>query len=168
MDRRNFLGVVGGSLVGISAGCTQDRVGGSNSPTTTDPFPDSVEGAERGGADEPLIVTIQEREGYEDGSIKCARKAHEPFHAHLPEETTVSHLVSTGYGNGPEGYDGMAIRVTLVTTVYDRDGEVMETADIEYSSLVNASPPTVILQSDSGESVCAVPVYVSKGERHID
>ena len=167
MNRRKILSTITGAFSLYIAGCSGSSTG-SSGVSTQDPFPDDVEGAKRGGGDEPLIVTVQKEEGLSDGSIECANKASDPFHDYLPNKINVSEHVSTGYGKGPKGYDGMAIRVTLWTKVYNRDGEVMKTADIEYSSLVNASTPTVILQSKSGKHVCAVPVYVSRAEKHID
>jgi hypothetical protein len=167
MNRREVLSAISGSFSLFVTGCIGSSPG-SERTTTHDPFPDDVGRAKRGGADEPLTVAVQESDGYSDGSLACAEKAHESFRNHLGEKIDLSGLISTGYGKGPEGYDGMAVFANLVTKKHDRNGDVIQTAKTEYPTLLKATPPTIYLVSESGEQVCAVPVYVEKSRSHLD
>ena len=138
----------------------------TTSTTTNTPFPAEYGGPVQGGADEPLTVSIQEPEGYSDGSIACRKRAAGAMRSHLEDEIE-SDLVFTGYGESPRG-DGMVVWVTLDAKRYGRDGELKEKATIGYATVVNDTPPAVYLRSESGERVCSMPVYVDRVVSHTD
>jgi len=88
--------------------------------------------------------------------------------ARLAAELDDSDNVGVGYGRGPEGFDGMAVTVSLTTATYDRDGELIGEADIGFEEVVSVTPPTASLRTGDGDRVCAVPVYVTATEAHVD
>lgn len=171
MDRRTVLAIMTGALATMTAGCSEGGAGSGSATPTDDPFPDDIEYGERGGAETTVARTIgagDEEAEYADGSLECAEAAHEAVRAHLEAELDDSSNVGTGYGKGPEEFDGMAVSVSLTTATYDRDGELIEKADLEFEEVVSATPSTVSVQTEDGDRVCAVPVYVTEKEVHLD
>lgn len=168
MDRRTLLAISTGLVVAVPAGCAENFGPGESSTPTADPFPANVDSAERGGADTVVFETVEAGSGLTDGSIGCAREAHAAVRARVEDELGDPGDVATGYGRGPDGFDGMAVSVTLREATYDRDGKLIDEADIELREVVSATPPTAFLRTENGERVCAVPVYVSAVEMHVD
>lgn len=168
MDRRRFLALATGVVAVAVAGCSGNGEGGGGPARTDDPFPEDVGTGERGSAETTVSKTVETDRGYSDGSIECAREAHDAVRAHLLEELDDSSDVSTGYGRGPEEYDGMAVTVSLTTATYGRDGELIEEADVTFTEVVSATPPTASVRTADGDRVCSVPVYVTRREIHVD
>lgn len=105
---------------------------------------------------------------YQDGSLECAIHAHGSVRDRLADEIDITHHVSTGYGRGPKGYDGMAVTVHLQTAIYGRDGDLISEAEIDLETLVAATPATAYLRTEGGRTVCAIPVYVTSGVSYVD
>lgn len=168
MNRRELLGVASGTIAAITAGCTNGGGDGGATTTRSDPFPDDVGAAKRGGAEAPVVATVAAGTDYEDGSIECAERGHDAVRARLDDEIELSEHISTGYGRGPEGYEDMAVSVHLTTERYDRDGELLSEADIAFEELVAVTPPSVYVETAAGDPICAVPVYVDKGKFYVD
>ncbi|MEF8784063.1 MAG: hypothetical protein V5A54_13375, partial [Haloarculaceae archaeon] len=118
-------------------------------------------------AETTVSKTIEAGNDYTDGSMECAREAHGAVRARLEDEFDDLSNIGTGYGQAPEGFDGMAVSVSLTTATYDRDGELIEEADRAFEEVVSVTPPTAYLKTEDGDRVCAVPVYVTKRGIHL-
>jgi hypothetical protein len=100
MNRRNVLSLISGVSTAFLAGCVAtapgtERAATTTSTTTNTPFPDEYGGPVQGGADEPLTVSIQEPEGYSDGSIACIKRAAGAMRSHLENECARCRFTST-------------------------------------------------------------------------
>lgn len=168
MNRRRILALAAGTGATAISGCLGSGWPGAVRGPEEDPYPTAVERGERGGADTIVSTTVEPGTEYADASIDCARAGHDAVRAHLEEELGDLRNVGTGYGRGPEEHDGMAVTVSLTTATYGRDGELVEEADLEFETVVAATPPTAYVRTDDGGRVCAVPVYVGQAEAHID
>lgn len=167
MNRRTALAITVGFCISMGSGCLEGGPDESANPEA-DPFPVAIENAERGGAETVVSHTVDGAREYEDASIECANEVHGAVRAHLEAELDEMDHIGIGRGRGPEGFDGMAITVQLTTVTYDREGTVVDEADIEFEELVAVTPPTAYARTEDGERLCAVPVYVEQAERHVD
>lgn len=171
MRRRRLLAVTGCTVLIGGAGCVdgvQSLLPAEDEIEFTSPdedqFPVDVEDAQRGGAKFHMTVQLDDAAEYEDGSWDCASQVFDAIRNdrfllnHYEAEIGDPQMVTPGYGNQP-GFDGTAILVTLITGRYDREGDLIEEADIELGDLVDVTPPTIHIVHN-GKSVCAVPVYV--------
>lgn len=168
MNRRTVLAITVGSFITMSSGCLEGGKNDEFANPEADPFPIAVENAERGGAETIVSQTVEAGSEYEDASIGCANEVYGAVREYLEAKLDEMSHIGIGRGRGPEGFDGMAITVRLTTATYDRDGTLVEKADIEFEELVAVTPPTAYLQTEDGERICAVPVYVEQAEMHID
>lgn len=168
MNRRTVLVTTVGSCIPMFSGCLEGERNAEFANPEADPFPVAVENAERGGSETIVSQAVEPGSEYEDASIGCANEVYEAVRQHLDAKVDDMSHIGIGRGRGPEGFDGMAITVRLTTATYDRDGTVVEEADIEFKELVSVTPPTAYLQTEGGERICAVPVYVEQVEMHID
>ena len=167
MNRRTALAITASSVVTVISGCLQGNREDFADPAA-DPFPIAVENAERGGAETIVSRTVEPGTEYEDASMGCANEAYTAVRDHLESELDDTSHIGIGRGRGPKGFDGMAITVRLTTATYDRDGTVVEEADLEFDEVVTVTPPTAYLRTEDGERICAVPVYVEQAEMHVD
>jgi hypothetical protein len=168
MNRRTALAITASSVGTVISGCLGGKRDDDFADPAADPFPIAVENAERGGAETFVSQTVDPGREYEDASMGCANEAYTAVREHLDGELDDTSHISIGRGRGPEGFDGIAITVSLTTAIYDRDGTLVEEADLEFEELVAVTPPTAHLQTEDGERTCAVPVYVEQAEMHID
>ena len=166
MRRRAILSTAVAALGLATAGCAGPET--ATGTTTVDRFPDDVANATRGDAGVAAYGLVGAAADYEDGSLECAKRAHDAVYERLEAELALTHHVSTGYGRGPEGYDGMAVNVHLQTAIYGRDGDLISEAEIDVERLVAATPATAYLRTEDGVRICAVPVYVTTGTRYVD
>lgn len=168
MKRRTILTIATGSLATVIVGCVGDGADDEFADPEADPFPVDVENAERGGAETVVSKTVEAGSEYEDASIECANEAHGAVRDQLEQMLDDLSDIEIGRGRGPKGFDGMAVTVRLIAATYDRDGELVAKADLEFEEVVAVTPPTAYLQTERGERVCAVPVYVERAELYID
>lgn len=167
-ERRTVLALTTGSVSTMIGGYLRAGMDDDFTIPEEDPFPTDVENGKRGGADTVVHKTVEEGREHEDASIECVKEAHDAAKNHLEDELNDLSDIEIGLGRGPEGFGGMAVTVHLTTATYDRDGELVEEADLEFEELVAVTPPTAYVQTGDGERVCGVPIYVDQGQRNID
>lgn len=162
-----------GAFTTVTAGCSGLSATGSTTtdnptPPAEDPFPDSIESGQRGGAETTVIRTIEDDVDYADASIECAKAAHEAVWEHVKDHIDETEHVGYGYGRGPKDWDGMAVHMSLTTATYGRDRELIREADLEFETLVSVTPPIAYVNNEDGTRICTVSVYATQREAHID